>query len=136
MGHVDTALFLIRLSRQEPTPSPILGTSHSPTSGAQSGSTRGLTELHELVLHSEDPLPPAFTVRKLLRTTISQFSTLEVKSDMALATLTDVCVFSQQIANDFFNFRLKMQRKKARTVIACCRCIAPPATPMTLVSSS
>lgn len=66
LGHVDTAQFLIRLSRLESTSSPILGTSHSPTTATQSRYSHGLTELHELVLHTEEPLPAAFTVRLVL----------------------------------------------------------------------
>ena len=66
LGHVDTAQFLMRLSRQDsPPPSVVVGATHSPPSAAQS---RGFTELHELVLYTEDPLPAAFTVSALQQT--------------------------------------------------------------------
>ena len=61
LGHVDTAQFLMRLSRQSSVPSPVTGASHSPPPGP--AASRGLTELHELVLYTEDPLPALFTVR-------------------------------------------------------------------------
>ena len=67
LGHVDTAQFLMRLSRQQSaTTSPVQGATHSPP--AASSHTHGLTELHELVLYSEDALPPAFRVSELLHT--------------------------------------------------------------------
>ena len=60
LGHVDTAQFLMHISRQDvPSQSMVAGPTHSPPSTTQS---HGLTELHELVLYTDEPLPPAFTV--------------------------------------------------------------------------
>ncbi|XP_076804427.1 uncharacterized protein LOC143448524 [Clavelina lepadiformis] len=57
MGHVDTAQFLIRTSRQKTTAYTVIG--HA--SAINPPGVHGLTELHESGLHTEEPLSSAFT---------------------------------------------------------------------------
>jgi len=63
MGHVDTAAFLMQAAREgalAPSAPSILSSSPSPVSSA---TTPSYTDLHELVLHYEQAIPAAFTVR-------------------------------------------------------------------------
>uniref|UniRef100_A0A6F9DBH5 Poly [ADP-ribose] polymerase n=1 Tax=Phallusia mammillata TaxID=59560 RepID=A0A6F9DBH5_9ASCI len=65
MGHVETAQFLIRASRQESitSTSPAFGAASGSPSTGTTGGSHGMTELHELVLCSDEPVPAAFTVK-------------------------------------------------------------------------